>query len=63
MRGPVIRRVVNVPMRVEVQQEPDGTWVAVLPGYSLSPIMAVGLTSEAGALQELKRKLRKVWRA
>ena len=59
-RSPVFKYVEDVPMRIHTQQEPDGTWVAVMPGWRLNEIMTTGET-EDGAILCLKEQVLKIW--
>lgn len=59
-RGPVIKRVINMPMRVEVQQESENEWVALMPAYVMQQVLVTAQT-EGDALRELKHKMRKMW--
>ena len=50
-RGPVVPVTVDWPLTVKTQQEPDGTWVAVLPGYQFHERWAQGATQEQAVNQ------------
>lgn len=52
-RGPVIHRVVLVPMQIYTQQEEDKT-IAVMPGW----ILPAGITAEGKDIDDAVSKLR-----
>lgn len=60
-RGPVIKRVIDVPMQIHVQQEPDGSWVAVLPAWQLPAGMIAHGDSQLEAVRALKERASKMW--